>query len=117
MFLATALVSFVLAVLVAAAGRPKLTDAAKTQAMAGHLKVSTGTLRLAGFLEVLAALGLLVGLAWAWLGAAAAAGLTLLMLVGVVAHVRVKDPLTAFAPALVLAVVSAAALALRLASA
>ena len=67
--------------------------------------------------EVAAAAGLLIGLAWAPLGIAAAAGLVLLMIGAIVFHVRAKDPVEAMAPVVVLAVLSVVTLVLRITSA
>ena len=58
--------------------------------------------RMTGGLEVLGALGLLVGLLVRPLAALSAAGLALLMLLGVIARVRVRDPWMASAPAICL---------------
>jgi uncharacterized membrane protein YphA (DoxX/SURF4 family) len=60
--------------------------------------------RLTGGLEVLGGLGLLVGLLVAEVMAVAAAGLALLMLLGVIARIRVRDPLLEIVPAAVLMV-------------
>ena len=59
----------------------------------------------------------LIGLAWAPLGIAAAAGLVLLLIGAVVVHVRAKDPVAAMVPVLVLAVLSVVTLVLRITSA
>ena len=48
---------------------------------------------LVGVLQILAALGLLVGLEMPWIGRAAAAGLTLMMLLAVGVRIRIKDSL------------------------
>lgn len=59
-----------------------------------------------GVVEILVALGLIVGI-WADdLGWWAAFALTIVMLVGILVHVRVKDPLKLSAPAIVLFVLS-----------
>ncbi len=58
--------------------------------------------RLTGGLEVLGGLGLLVGLLVSWVMVVASAGLALLMLLGVIARVRVRDPLLEMVPAAVL---------------
>jgi hypothetical protein len=55
---------------------------------------------LVGALQLAAALGLLAGLSLPWLGQAAAAGLALMMLVGVVVRCRIKDSLVQMSPAL-----------------
>ena len=58
--------------------------------------------RMTGGLEVLGGLGLLAGLVWAPLLAVSAAGLSLLMLLGVVTRIRVRDPWMQTLPAIVL---------------
>ena len=84
---------------------------------AAHLGLSVGSFRLIGVAEVAAAAGLLIGLAWAPLGIAAAAGLVLLMIGTIVFHARAKDPVGAIVPVLILAVLSLVALLLRTISA
>lgn len=54
---------------------------------------------LVGSLQLLAALGLLLGLGEPWLGRAAAAGLALMMLTGVVVRCRIKDRWVQMTPA------------------
>ena len=58
--------------------------------------------RLVGALEVLGALGLAAGVVLPGLGVAAAVGLTILMLLGVLTRLNVGDSLTQTLPALVL---------------
>jgi len=58
--------------------------------------------RLTGALEVLGALGLAAGYVLAPVGVAAAAGLALLMLLGVATRVRVGDSMAETLPALLL---------------
>jgi len=58
--------------------------------------------RLTGALELLGGAGLLVGLLLPEVMLVAAAGLALLMLLGVTARVRVRDPLLEMVPATVL---------------
>jgi uncharacterized membrane protein YphA (DoxX/SURF4 family) len=60
--------------------------------------------RLTGGLEVLGGVGLLVGLLVPAVLVAASAGLALLMLLGVIARVRVRDPFVELLPAGVLLV-------------
>jgi uncharacterized membrane protein YphA (DoxX/SURF4 family) len=60
--------------------------------------------RLTGGLEVLGGLGLVVGLLVAQVMVVASAGLALLMLLGVIARVRVRDALLEIVPAAVLMV-------------
>jgi uncharacterized membrane protein YphA (DoxX/SURF4 family) len=63
--------------------------------------------RLTGGLEVLGGVGLLVGLLVPEVMLVAAAGLALLMLLGVIARVRVRDALLEIVPAAVLMVANA----------
>ena len=60
--------------------------------------------RLTGALELLGGAGLLVGLLVPEVMVVASAGLAILMLLGVVARVRVRDPLLEIVPAAVLMV-------------
>jgi uncharacterized membrane protein YphA (DoxX/SURF4 family) len=65
-------------------------------------------------LEILGALGLLIGIWIPLLGVLAAAGLTLYFLGAVAAHLRVKQPIKDFAPALALGLVALATTILEL---
>lgn len=58
--------------------------------------------RMTGGLEVFGALGLLIGLGVPMLLTVSAAGLSLLMLFGIIARLRVRDPWTSTAPAFAL---------------
>ncbi|NKB40487.1 MAG: hypothetical protein GKR86_05435 [Ilumatobacter sp.] len=60
-----------------------------------------------GLMQVLGAFGVLTGLVVPLLGAAAAAGLTMMMLLGLVARRRVQDPLRLMVPAGTLALLNA----------
>jgi len=117
MFVATVILSVLLALTFAGAGVPKILAQPKMVEAAAHVGFSVRSFRVIGLVEVAAAAGLLIGLAWAPLGIAAAAGLVLLMLSAVVVHVRAKDPVAAMAPVLVLAVLSVVTLVLRITSA
>ena len=61
---------------------------------------------LVGVLEVMGAIGQLVGLFYAPLMISASAGLGLLMLLGVATRIRVGDPVVSILPALILMVVN-----------
>lgn len=63
--------------------------------------------RLVGALEVLGSLGLVAGFFMPGVTLVASAGLTLLMILGVITRFRVGDPPVAALPALVLLVVNA----------
>ena len=62
--------------------------------------------RLTGALEVLGAVGLLVGYLVPPLVIAASGGLTLLMVLGVITRIRVRDSVVAMLPAIVLLLVN-----------
>ncbi|MHC3473537.1 DoxX family protein [Streptomyces sp. 7R007] len=70
---------------------------------AAHLGMSLTLDRVIGALEVAGAADLLLGLALAPLGMAAAAGLTVLMMAAAVVHLRHGEPPVRAAPAAVLA--------------
>ena len=75
---------------------------------ATHLGMPPDLYRVVGTLEVAGAGGVLLGLAWAPLGAAAATGLALLMGAAAVVHLRHGDPPVRALPALVLALTAVA---------
>ncbi|MCD7442797.1 DoxX family protein [Streptomyces lincolnensis] len=75
---------------------------------AAHLDMSLGLYRIIGTLEVAAAAGLLLGLAAAPLGVAAAVGLAVLMGAATVVHLRHGDPPVRALPAAVLALLAVA---------
>lgn len=110
-------VSIVLAVLLAAvfsfSGGRKIVSRPPLADEAAHLGLPLGGYRAIGAAEIAAAAGLLLGLAWTPLGLLAAAGLVLLMLGAVITHLRAGDQPPAWAGAGVLALLSAATLALQ----
>jgi uncharacterized membrane protein YphA (DoxX/SURF4 family) len=117
MFIATAILSVLLASAFARAGASKLfavTD--KMLAGLGRLGVSTRLVRLIGVLEILGAAGLVIGLWIGPLGIAAATGLVVLMIGAVSYHIRAHDTAMKLLPSLILLLLSAAALVLRTAS-
>jgi uncharacterized membrane protein YphA (DoxX/SURF4 family) len=112
--------SIILNVLLAAvflfSGGRKVVGGTAVTGEATHLGLPPTGYRAIGVAEVAAAVALLVGLVWAPLGIAAAAGLVLLMPGAVIAHVRAGDGPAAWAPAIVLTVVVAVALVLGIAT-
>lgn len=62
----------------------------------------SGYRRLVGYLELLGGFGLFVGLYYSPLLIISSAGLALLMFLGVMTRIRVKDPFIQITPALVL---------------
>ncbi|MFE5369759.1 DoxX family protein [Streptomyces mirabilis] len=108
--------TIVLAVLLAAIflllGAAKLAAVPAMRQAAAHVGMTTAHYRLLGALEVAAAAGLLAGLRITALGAAAAAGLILLMAGAVVIHLRSGDPAARYLSAAVVGALAAAHLVL-----
>ncbi|MEJ5946584.1 DoxX family protein [Pseudokineococcus basanitobsidens] len=117
MFVATVVLSIVLAALLVVSARGKLTHDATIMRIMRHVGASDRLVRVLAYLEIAGAVGLLVGLVGplGWIGVLAGVGVVLYFLGALVAHLRVGDK-NVVAPAvpLVLAVV---VLALRSASA
>ena len=70
-------------------------------AIRDHLGVKPAQWRMIGILELAGVAGVLVGLAWAPIGVAAAIGLSLLALGAIVFHGRVPDSAADTAPAVI----------------
>lgn len=117
MFVATAVLSSLLALVFLGAGSSKVAKVKMQRDNAEHLGFSIGAYQRIGALQIAGAIGLAVGLWVVPLGVAAALGLTLMMIGAITCHVRAKDKPAMFAPALVLAVLAALALSLRLVTA
>lgn len=112
-------ISIVLSILLAAvflfSGGRKVLGGTAVTGEATHLGLPLTGYQAIGVAEAAAAVGLLLGLFWAPLGIAAAAGLVLLMPGAVIAHLRAGDGPAAWAPAIVLTVVIATTLVLDIA--
>ena len=117
MFVVTIVLAVLLALAFGAAGGQKVAGAKSVMDGADHVHFSHQAYRGIGVLELLAAIGLLVGLVVWPLGVAAGAGLALLMAGAVIAHLRVGDKIAQFGPALLLGLLSAAEAVVRAASA
>ena len=117
MFVVTLILAILLALAFGASGAQKLAGAKMASDTAGHLNIAFGRYRLIGVPEILGAIGLLIGLAVWPLGVAAAAGLVLVMIGAVAAHVRVGDKIAGFGPAVVLGLLSLVELIVRVLSA
>jgi uncharacterized membrane protein YphA (DoxX/SURF4 family) len=117
MFVVTIILAVLLALAFGTFGAQKIAGAKRMMDSADHLGFSHGSYKVIGVLELLGAIGLLVGLAVWPLGVAAAAGLVLLMAGAVISHVRNGDKTTMFAPALLLGLVALVELAFRVTSA
>jgi uncharacterized membrane protein YphA (DoxX/SURF4 family) len=113
----TVILSVVLAAAFAMAGASKLAGAGQMRESAAHLGIAYPRYRAIGVLEVAAAAGLLIGLAVAALGAAAAIGLVLLMIGALIFHRRTHDPPAVMAPAAVLLVLAIVLAIFRIATA
>jgi hypothetical protein len=70
--------------------------------------------KLTGTLEIAGALGLLLGYMYPVLVVLASGGLSLLMLLGIATRLRIRDPIVASLPALVLFIMNAYVLAFSL---
>jgi uncharacterized membrane protein YphA (DoxX/SURF4 family) len=112
---ATIVLSALLAVAFLGSGGLKLAAAKQSLQMRDQLNVGAQLWRLVGALEVAGALGLAAGFVVPVVGIAAAVGLALLMLGGIVAHARAQDLRNA-GPAALLLVLAVATVVLRVAS-
>jgi len=92
-------------------GHPKMIEAS------AHLRYSVRAFRIIGLLEVFGALGILLAPLCVPLSVAAATGLILLTIGGVVAHLRASDPIRLATPALTCALLTAAAAGLQIVAA
>jgi hypothetical protein len=112
---AAAIVSVLLAALLTASATIKLTR--REPFVEGYIRVGVPEERLSDLALILlaGAAGLLLGLAWAPIGVAAAAALVCYFLVAIGAHIRAGDARNLPAP-VTMALLAAAALILRLAS-
>ena len=102
----TSILAGLLVVAFAALGSAKLVAVPAMRAKADHVGFSVSAYRRIGLLEVLAVVGLLVGVFVPVIGALAAAGLLMLLGGALVAHLRNGDGIRQVAPAVVLGLVS-----------
>ena len=109
--IATVVVTILLAVLFAFSSSIKLLGVPQSLEIRDHLGVTPVLWRVIGALELAGVVGVLVGLAWAPIGVAAAIGLALLSVGAVAFHIRASDGLAKTAPA-VFAIVLAVATAI-----
>lgn len=112
MFIATVIVSALLAPLLILSAYGKLSGDPRQGEMFDKLDVPQPLRTVLPYLEIAGALGLIVGLWFAAIGIAAAVGLVLYFVGAVAAHLRKGDK--AIAPALVIGLVSLGVLALRI---
>lgn len=102
----TVILSILLAVAFLGAGVAKVTGQKAMVEAAEHTGFSLQNYKIIGGLEILGAIGVLVGLGIHWLGGLAALGLLVTMIGAVVVHVRKGDEPKVFAPAAGLGVLS-----------
>ena len=117
MFVATIVLSSILALLYAVGGVGKLAGARQQVETARHLNIAWQRFRLIGIPEIAASGGLLAGLAVAPLGLAAASGLVLLMAGALSFRIRVHDRFTLLLGDATFMLLAAATAALRIATA
>jgi uncharacterized membrane protein YphA (DoxX/SURF4 family) len=117
MFVVTIILAVLLALGFAASGVQKLTRAKMMVEGASHIGVPYSLYMVIGVLEVLAAVGLIVGLWVAALGIAAGIGIVLLMIGALIFHIRAGDKIAQFGPALLLGVLAVVEVIFRSASA
>lgn len=91
MYTAAAILSILLAFVALAAGAPKLVLKGTSEQLQSHMGLSPGLVRFIGVAEVLATVGLIVGLFWRPPGIAAAVGFAVLLIGAVGFHARVGD--------------------------
>ncbi len=115
MFVVLVVLSVLLAAAVAVAGGAKLAAVPQMKHSATHLGFSLQAYQRIGGLELLAALGLLVGLAVETVGVLAALGVFLLMFGALAFHARAKDEPPVYAPAAVVGTLALVVLVLRIA--
>jgi hypothetical protein len=113
MRIATVVVTVLLAGLFGFSSTIKLFGVPRSLAIRDHLGISPTRWRVIGLLELAGVIGVLVGLAWAPIGVAAAVGLALLVVGAIAFHVRASDSLADTAPAVVGAGLAVAAAILQ----
>jgi hypothetical protein len=109
--------SGLVALLFVATGMAKLLGHPKMVEASAHLGYSMRAFRIIGLLEVLGAAGILLAPLSLPLSISAATGLILLMIGGSIAHLRASDSIALATPALVCALLTAAAVGVQIAAA
>ncbi|WP_255122872.1 DoxX family protein [Rhodococcus sp. 14-2470-1b] len=113
MFAATVVVSIFLAVSLTFSAVGKLTMNPSVIPIMEKVGVPADKIPVLAYLEIAGGVGLIVGLFWWPIGAAAAVGVILYFVGAVISHLRVKDT-AGIGPSAFLTVVAVAALVLRL---
>ncbi|MBF6065361.1 DoxX family protein [Nocardia terpenica] len=101
MTIASAVLAALLAVVMTAAGAPKVLAVASMRERAAHAGISVTGYRGIGVVEIAGAAGLLAGIGWYPIGLAAGVGVLLLMIGAIITHVRIGDALAEMVPAAV----------------
>ena len=115
MFVATVVLTIVLAAVFLGAGIPKILGTKTSLRMRDQLQIKPQLYRVVGFLEIAAVAGLLIGLFVPVLSVAAAGGLALLMIGAIVTYIRAGEAKGSL-PAAVLFVATVAAAVVRILS-
>jgi hypothetical protein len=115
MFTAAALVTSLLAVLLAFAAVRKLSHRPAVVATYARVGVAEGKLNYLALILLAGAAGLLVGLVWAPLGIAATVGVICYFLLAITAHLRHRDIGNVLTP-ITIELIAVAAIILRLSS-
>lgn len=100
----TTVMAVVMALIALVSASGKLRKIPQVMESMTHVGVKPNQIPLLAYLEILGAVGLLIGIAYPLLAFVSAGALMLYFLGAVVAHLRVKDKFKDFAPALFLAV-------------
>ena len=115
MFVATVVLTLLLAAVFIGAGIPKILGTKTSLRMRDHLQINPQLYRVVGFLEIAAVAGLLIGLFVPVLSVAAAVGLVLLMIGGIVSHICAGEAKGSL-PAAVIFAATVAAVVVRILS-
>ncbi|WP_433623574.1 DoxX family protein [Nocardia sp. CA-120079] len=108
MTIASIVFAVLLAVVFLPAGVAMALAVASMRQRAAHLHYSVTAYRGVGVLAIAGALGVLAGMVWWPLGAAAGIGLVLFMIGAVISHLRVGDGVAEYAPAIGVGVLAVA---------
>lgn len=104
MNISTTILALVLAAIAMVSAMGKLKKMPQVIESMTHVGVKPNQIPLLAYLEILGALGLLIGIAYPLLAFISAGALMLYFVGAVIAHLRVKDKFKDFGPALFLAV-------------
>jgi hypothetical protein len=115
-FVVCAVVCSLLAVIMLGMGAAQLNRLPQVVQLMDHVGAKQ-LITVSGSLLLASAVGLVIGLFWAAIGIAAAAGLVVYFVIAAFMHVRVKDPIGQIINPLVPAAIAAVAMWLRVATA